>query len=260
MDKQYKRTKYDSNQHCPTCGRNFNVGYGLKSKYEMIDLDSHKTRLYFKTCRHCGCEFKIYWDRILKKNVFFIQKEGKMSRERYIDRIITDLMDPIFVLECMLNEVYQSDPHATITIYFGKNSHELLSGRFELVQPLGQHGYYKIGNFQIDSDHIMFDARLNPDLIRIRISYEQYEYTPYMEQISKVATEHLTNRRRVTTEIKKVIFNNPATIVIWADGTKTVVKRQKGDRYDKEKGLAMAFVKRTMGLKEFYKAMEEAEE
>lgn len=60
--------------------------------------------------------------------------------------------------------------------------------------------------------------------------------------------------------IKKVIFNNPATIVIWADGTKTVVKRQKGDRYDKEKGLAMAFVKRTMGLKEFYKAMEEAEE
>lgn len=48
-------------------------------------------------------------------------------------------------------------------------------------------------------------------------------------------------------EIEKVIFNNPATIVFWADGTKTVVKRQKGDRYDKEKGLAMAIAKKLYG-------------
>ncbi|MBR4342311.1 MAG: hypothetical protein IKP88_06370 [Lachnospiraceae bacterium] len=55
---------------------------------------------------------------------------------------------------------------------------------------------------------------------------------------------------------KKVIFNKPATIVIWNDGIKTVVKCQKGDRYDPEKGLAMAYVKRLCGLKEFYKSME----
>lgn len=30
-----------------------------------------------------------------------------------------------------------------------------------------------------------------------------------------------------TVQISKVIFNNPATIVLWADGTKTVVKKQK---------------------------------
>ena len=48
-------------------------------------------------------------------------------------------------------------------------------------------------------------------------------------------------------QIKKVIFNNPATIVLWADGTKTVVKRQKGDRYDKEKGLAMCIAKKALG-------------
>lgn len=52
--------------------------------------------------------------------------------------------------------------------------------------------------------------------------------------------------------IKKVIFNNPATIVYWEDGTKTVVKRQKGDRWDKEKGLAMAFVKKALGNKGNY--------
>lgn len=40
--------------------------------------------------------------------------------------------------------------------------------------------------------------------------------------------------------IKKVIFNDPATIVFWKDGTKTVVKRQEGAEFDPEKGLAMA--------------------
>ncbi len=50
--------------------------------------------------------------------------------------------------------------------------------------------------------------------------------------------------------IDNVIFNNPATIVFWSDGTKTVVKRQKGDKkFDPEKGLAMAICKKIMGNK-----------
>lgn len=50
--------------------------------------------------------------------------------------------------------------------------------------------------------------------------------------------------------IVNVIFNNPATIVFWSDGTKTVVKRQKGDKkFDPEKGLAMAICKKVMGNK-----------
>lgn len=40
--------------------------------------------------------------------------------------------------------------------------------------------------------------------------------------------------------IKKVIFNDPATIIFWKDGTKTIVKRQEGSEFDPEKGLAMA--------------------
>ena len=47
--------------------------------------------------------------------------------------------------------------------------------------------------------------------------------------------------------ISKVIFNDPATIVFWTDDTKTIVKCQKGDRYDKELGLAMAIAKKTYG-------------
>ena len=46
--------------------------------------------------------------------------------------------------------------------------------------------------------------------------------------------------------IKKVIFNNPATIVFWSDGSKTVVKSHL-DIYDPEKGLAMAIAKKALG-------------
>ena len=47
-------------------------------------------------------------------------------------------------------------------------------------------------------------------------------------------------------DIKDVIFNNPATIVFWADGTKTVVKAEN-EPFDPEKGLAMAIAKRALG-------------
>lgn len=48
-------------------------------------------------------------------------------------------------------------------------------------------------------------------------------------------------------KIKKVIFNKPATIVYWKDGTKTVVKQQKGDKWDKEKGLMACICKKFYG-------------
>lgn len=53
-------------------------------------------------------------------------------------------------------------------------------------------------------------------------------------------------------EIKNVIFNDPATIVFWEDGTKTVVKCQNGDEFDPEKGLAMAIAKKAYGNKGSY--------
>lgn len=53
-------------------------------------------------------------------------------------------------------------------------------------------------------------------------------------------------------EIKRVVFNEPATIVFWSDNTKTVVKCQDGDIYDPEKGLAMAIAKKYLGNKGSY--------
>ena len=44
-----------------------------------------------------------------------------------------------------------------------------------------------------------------------------------------------------------VIYNDPATIAFWSDGTKTIVKAQPGDIFDPEKGLAMVIAKKACG-------------
>lgn len=52
--------------------------------------------------------------------------------------------------------------------------------------------------------------------------------------------------------IKKVHFNNPVTVVLWTDGTKTIVRCGEKDIFDPEKGLAMAIVKKALGNKGNY--------
>lgn len=51
----------------------------------------------------------------------------------------------------------------------------------------------------------------------------------------------------VLPKIDRVIFHDPATIVYWSDGTKTVVKCQPGDTFSTETGLMAAMLKRFLG-------------
>ena len=76
----------------------------------------------------------------------------------------------------------------------------------------------------------------------------------------------VARKDRVMPNIEKVIFNPPATVVIWDDGTKTVVKakesgRKKSDKdaFSEEYGLAMAIAKRYFGSRSaFLRAVENA--
>ena len=47
--------------------------------------------------------------------------------------------------------------------------------------------------------------------------------------------------------IEKVMYNNPATVVFWSDGTKTVSKCSGGDVYNPEAGLAICIMKKLNG-------------
>ena len=70
---------------------------------------------------------------------------------------------------------------------------------------------------------------------RLRRRYERVDFLPFLPD--------------KTPAIKKVIFNDPATIVIWKDDTKTIVKCQPGDTYSEELGLAMCISKKYLGNK-----------
>ena len=60
--------------------------------------------------------------------------------------------------------------------------------------------------------------------------------------------------------IDRVIFNDPATIIYWKDGSKTVVKRSEDDIWDPEKGFCMAIIKKLYGRTSFIKRFMEPEE
>lgn len=71
-------------------------------------------------------------------------------------------------------------------------------------------------------------------------------YSTGLFKIMERRINEMKNNYRVP-QIKDVIYNDPATIVLWTDGTKTVVKCGDYDIYDPEKGLAMAIAKKTLG-------------
>lgn len=75
---------------------------------------------------------------------------------------------------------------------------------------------------------------LNDQLNRIAVSFDSFF------------------KQQTQPTIEKVIFNYPATIVIWSDKTKTVVRCQNEDDWDPEKGLAMAISKKFFGNKGNY--------
>ena len=95
------------------------------------------------------------------------------------------------------------------------------------------------------------------DLIRVSannlgIDIDRAIYTAMAIDYSSQSTERAKKNDIVrfgmcNVNIRKVIFNDPATIVLWSDGTKTVVKCGPEDAYDMEKGLAMAIVKKMAG-------------
>ena len=87
-----------------------------------------------------------------------------------------------------------------------------------------------------------------PIMITSRGFGKTYTQFKYLEEMMKKWNRGIVNNNP---SIKNVIFNNPATIVFWSDGTKTVVKAEN-EPFDPEKGLAMAIAKKSLGNKGDY--------
>lgn len=75
----------------------------------------------------------------------------------------------------------------------------------------------------------------------------------YIDYVEKTGTQYIDAwRERYKFQIERVIYNPPATIVFWKDGTKSVVKCREDDIFDPEKGLTMAIAKKVYGNKYDY--------
>lgn len=59
--------------------------------------------------------------------------------------------------------------------------------------------------------------------------------------------EETTMNCDIRSNIKDVIFSDRVTIILWKDGTKTMVRAGKHEYYDPEKGFAMAVCKKMFG-------------
>lgn len=90
---------------------------------------------------------------------------------------------------------------------------------------------------------------------RIRASIQEYNiiqdcFQDYRNRITKDVKDAVNSiygvygRNRF--DIKKVYFRDPVTVVLWEDGSKTIVKRDERDTYDAEKALAMAIAKKAL--------------
>ena len=98
----------------------------------------------------------------------------------------------------------------------------------------------------------METAITKPETTTIQIncipsSYRSFKYYSKLKG-DKPDMNQKCNRGTVDPlEIKNVYFNDPVTVVMWNDGTKTIVRCSENDFYDPEKGLAMAIVKKVYG-------------
>ena len=112
---------------------------------------------------------------------------------------------------------------------------------------------YKINGYNVWIDTSEWDGNVAGIMRAIYNSCGYMENHLYhkvkanVEMIKRKRQHKVESTPLVPNVIKNVIFQEPATIVYWVDGSKTVVICQEGDIYDEEKGLAMAIAKKALG-------------
>lgn len=101
---------------------------------------------------------------------------------------------------------------------------------------------------------------------------EQFDFEDFFNELAKnmgkptykivVAPDHPRKTNPKTFKpigmprVRRVMFNKPATIAWFEDGSKTVAKSESGDPYDKETGLAICIAKRVLGNAGYRKLMD----
>lgn len=125
------------------------------------------------------------------------------------------------------------------------------------VSALGWSDMWPTSMIDTDAKYVFIPPRSNGKMARLKELTKKYNLTVpeclyCMNDIAATKKIHDSEKEKenmkfFVPKIKKVLYNEPAVIVFWEDDTKTVVRAQDGEPYDKEKGLAMAISKKALG-------------
>lgn len=101
--------------------------------------------------------------------------------------------------------------------------------------------YHKNKPTRVNADILMHERAIPLTTKTCAIDLNKVDISKELNMLSAA----VVNKSRQP-KIERVIFNDPATIVFWSDGDKTVVKAVN-EAYDPEKGLAIAITKKLLG-------------
>ena len=88
--------------------------------------------------------------------------------------------------------------------------------------------------------------KLLKEQIKIEKEKEQKRREAKVVNQKKAVIDHFIST------INRVEFNGPYTIIFWSDGSITRVKCQEGEKFDKEKGVALGIIKALFGDISYY--------
>ena len=99
------------------------------------------------------------------------------------------------------------------------------------------------------------------DFVRVCAIYEAGDFFDRTCTINEVLSDRVKNySQKDIPALTKVISSDPATIVFWDDGTKTVVKCQEGDTYSAKVGILYAVIRKCIGEgKSYHNFLEQIE-
>ena len=147
-----------------------------------------------------------------------------------VDNYSYNCFDPKFVFKCEMDET-ETRIAETLIKYGEYNKHE------------------REDDMKKPQDFYISKGRLPSKTVFEKLFWNHNPDEPFIK---------LNSNKNTIPEIKELVFNDPATIIFWEDGTKTIVKTQNGETFDKEKGFCMAVVKKLFGNKgNYYNSVDE---
>ena len=101
------------------------------------------------------------------------------------------------------------------------------------------------------NDVCYYDVRLDPTVFDVGRDVKDFDIWVDARSLTHrfpEKTEIVMGASELQNDVKKIIFNGPKTIVLWTDGTKTIVSMSKDEtNFDPEAAFCAAYTKKMFG-------------